>query len=71
MHDVPDNLMAQIKDLEKQLTVDTPKLHEIVARFQSELVKGKLLVLRFNRLTCAWVLRCNAAQVCPKKGVPL
>ncbi|KAF8543846.1 hexokinase [Trichophaea hybrida] len=40
MHDVPNNLMKQIKDLEQQFTIETPKLHEIVARFQSELEKG-------------------------------
>lgn len=40
MHDVPNHLMAQITELERQFTIDTPKLHEIVNRFQSELVKG-------------------------------
>jgi len=33
--------MKQIKDLEQQFTIETPKLHEIVAKFQSELEKGK------------------------------
>lgn len=32
--------MAQIEELERQFTIDTPKLHEIVARFQSELTRG-------------------------------
>lgn len=41
MQDVPTDLMAQIKELEQQFTIDTPKLHSIVARFQSELEKGK------------------------------
>jgi hexokinase len=44
MHDVPNDLMAQIKDLESQFTIDTAKLHEIVARFQSELEKGAFLI---------------------------
>lgn len=47
MHDVPNDLLAQITDLENQFTIDTPKMHEIVARFQSELVKGRFLVLPF------------------------
>lgn len=42
MHDVPKDLMKQIKDLEQQFTIDTPKLLEIVGRFRSELEKGKL-----------------------------
>jgi hexokinase len=42
MHDVPKDLMKQIRDLEQQFTVDTEKLHEIVAKFQAELEKGKL-----------------------------
>jgi hexokinase len=41
MHDVPQDLMDHIKELESQFTVDTAKLHEIVERFQSELVKGE------------------------------
>jgi hypothetical protein len=45
MHDVPKDLMKQIKDLEQQFTVDTAKLHEIVDKFQSELEKGKLPLL--------------------------
>lgn len=40
MHDVPKDLMDQIKQLEDQFTVSTEKLHEVVNRFQSELKKG-------------------------------
>lgn len=40
MHDVPKDLMIQIEELERQFTVPTEKLHEIVERFQSELVRG-------------------------------
>jgi len=43
---VPNDLMAQIRDLESQFTIDTSKMHEIVARFQSELEKGAFLILR-------------------------
>lgn len=49
MHDVPNDLMAQIRDLESQFTVDTTKMHEIVARFQSELEKGALAIPRSAR----------------------
>jgi hexokinase len=49
MHDVPNDLMAQIKDLESQFTIDTTKMHEIVARFQSELEKGALPIPRSAR----------------------
>lgn len=41
MHDVPDDLMKHINELEKIFTVDTAKLHEIVSVFQAELVKGR------------------------------
>ncbi|KAL7272332.1 hexokinase [Rhizina undulata] len=40
MHDVPKDLMDHIHELEKMFTVDTPKLHQIVDRFKSELTKG-------------------------------
>lgn len=40
MHDVPKDLMDQIKELERQFWIPTPKLHEIVDRFVSELKKG-------------------------------
>lgn len=40
MHDVPIDLLQQIKELEQQFTIETPKLNRIVDRFQSELEKG-------------------------------
>ena len=40
MSNVPTELLAHIKELEQQFTVDTPKLLQIVDRFQSELEKG-------------------------------
>ena len=43
MHDVPNDLMKHIHDLEKMFTIDTPKLHEVVSVFQEELVKGRYL----------------------------
>jgi len=43
MHDVPNDLMKHIHELEKMFTIDTTKLHEVVSVFQEELVKGKHL----------------------------
>ena len=43
MHDVPNDLMKHIHDLEKMFTIDTTKLHEVVSVFQEELVKGRHL----------------------------
>ncbi|KAB8301282.1 hypothetical protein EYC80_003165 [Monilinia laxa] len=40
MADVPKNYLEQIKQLEKQFTVDTQKLKQITAHFVSELTKG-------------------------------
>lgn len=41
MHDVPKDLMDQIKSLEEQFTVSNEKLLEVTDRFESELKKGK------------------------------
>jgi len=43
MHDVPNDLMKHIHELEKMFTIDTTKLHEVVSVFQEELVKGRQL----------------------------
>ena len=43
MHDVPNDLMNHIHELEKMFTIDTPKLLEIVSVFQEELIKGRHL----------------------------
>ena len=43
MHDVPNDLMKHIHDLERMFTIDTTKLHEVVSVFQEELVKGRHL----------------------------
>ncbi|QSZ33641.1 hypothetical protein DSL72_005209 [Monilinia vaccinii-corymbosi] len=40
MADVPKNYLEQIKQLEEQFTVDTPKLKQITEHFVSELTKG-------------------------------
>ena len=41
MADVPDDLLEQIKYLEKIFTVDKAKLKEVTTQFVKELVKGK------------------------------
>lgn len=45
MADVPDDLLEQIKYLEKIFTVDQAKLKEVTNRFVKELEKGKSSVL--------------------------
>lgn len=40
MADVPKDLLEQIKELERLLTVDQAKLKEITERFVKELEKG-------------------------------
>ena len=40
--DVPQDLLEQIKELEKIFTVDQKKLKEITDHFVKELTKGKL-----------------------------
>ena len=42
MADVPDDLLEQIKYLEKIFTVDGAKLKEVTKQFVKELEKGKL-----------------------------
>ena len=41
MADVPDDLLEQIKYLEKIFTVDQSKLKEVTDHFVKELAKGK------------------------------
>lgn len=41
MADVPKDLLAEIKKLEEQFFVGTPKLKEITKHFVSELEKGE------------------------------
>ena len=41
MADVPDDLLEQIRYLEKIFTVDKAKLKEVTTQFVKELVKGK------------------------------
>lgn len=43
MADVPDDLLEQIKYLEKIFTVDQAKLKEVTNHFVKELEKGKYL----------------------------
>lgn len=45
MADVPDDLLEQIRYLEKIFTVDKAKLKEVTTQFVKELVKGKSFVL--------------------------
>lgn len=42
MADVPQDLLEQIKELERIFTVDQKKLKEITDHFVKELTKGKL-----------------------------
>ena len=44
MADVPDDLLEQIKYLEKIFTVDQAKLKEVTHHFVNELEKGKFFV---------------------------
>lgn len=41
MHDLPQNLLQQIKDFEDMFTVDRTKLKQIVNHFVKELEKGR------------------------------
>ena len=45
MADVPDDLLEQIKYLEKIFTVEKAKLKEVTTQFVKELQKGKSSVL--------------------------
>lgn len=45
MADVPDDLLEQIRYLEKIFTVDQAKLKEVTSHFVKELEKGKSSVL--------------------------
>lgn len=41
MADIPEDLLEQIKELERLFTVDQPKLKEITSHFVNELTKGE------------------------------
>ena len=51
MADVPDDLLEQIRYLEKIFTVDKAKLKEVTTQFVKELEKGKLSVLSKRSLS--------------------
>ena len=51
MADVPDDLLEQIRYLEKIFTVDKAKLKEVTTQFVKELEKGKLSVLSERSLS--------------------
>ena len=50
MADVPDDLLEQIRYLEKIFTVDKAKLKEVTTQFVKELEKGKSSVLSTRSL---------------------
>lgn len=50
MHDLPQNLLKEIKHFEDVFTVDTKKLKEVVAHFIKELEKGRTQPLNHRRL---------------------
>ncbi len=50
MADVPDDILEQIRNLEKIFTVDQAKLKEITNHFVKELEKGKSFVPLRRRL---------------------
>ncbi|CAZ83238.1 unnamed protein product [Tuber melanosporum] len=56
MHDVPNDLMKHIHELEKMFTIDTPKLHEIVSVFQEELIKGLSVAGGTIPMNPTWVI---------------
>jgi predicted transcriptional regulator len=45
MADVPQDLLEEIKELERLFTVDQAKLQEITEHFVKELEKGKFIAL--------------------------
>ena len=51
MADVPDDLLEQIRYLEKIFTVDGAKLKEVTTQFVKELEKGKSSVLSERSLS--------------------
>ena len=51
MADVPDDLLEQIRYLEKIFTVDKAKLKEVTTQFVKELEKGKSSVLSKRSLS--------------------
>lgn len=62
MADVPDDLLEQIRYLEKIFTVDKAKLKEVTTQFVKELEKGKLSVLSERSLSLT-VLQVSVSKV--------
>ncbi|KAJ5739910.1 Hexokinase [Penicillium manginii] len=56
MHDLPQNLLQQIKDFEDAFTVDRAKLKEIVNHFVKELEKGLTVEGGNIPMNVTWVL---------------
>ena len=61
MADVPDDLLEQIRYLEKIFTVDKAKLKEVTTQFVKELVKGKSSVL-FDRSLFLTVVQVSVSK---------
>lgn len=62
MADVPDDLLEQIRYLEKIFTVDKAKLKEVTTQFVKELVKGKSSV-RSDRSLYLTALQVSVSKV--------
>ena len=73
MADVPDDLLEQIRYLEKIFTVDKAKLKEVTTQFVKELVKGKLSVLSDQSLslTALQVLVSKVAVLLVKSNISM
>ncbi|KAJ5809391.1 Hexokinase [Penicillium pulvis] len=56
MHDLPQNLLKQIKDFEEYFTVDQAKLKQIVAHFVKELEKGLTVEGGNIPMNVTWVM---------------
>ena len=71
MADVPDDLLEQIRYLEKIFTVDKAKLKEVTTQFVKELVKGKSSVLSDQSLflTALQVLVSKVAVLLVKTDI--
>ena len=52
MHELPQNLLGTIQDLEKAFTVDRAKLKEVVNHFAKELEKGETLIRSLILRSC-------------------
>ena len=62
MADVPDDLLEQIRYLEKIFTVDKAKLKEVTTQFVKELVKGKLSAIS-DRSLLLMALQVSVSKV--------